>query len=276
MGWSARLDLHYSRDNLATQVKFEHEGPLRILRSLYPEGPSICHNILIHPPSGLVGGDSLDINISAQGAAHALITTPGATRFYKSESEWATQTINATLHDSARLEWLPLETLAYNGCKAKNQCIFDLKDNSQLIAWDITALGMPSANLPFEMGLIEQHFELKGHWLDRGRINAEDLGLLRSPLGLNGKKCVSTLVFASARALTQSESSRLLALAREALAPSSVQVQAGVTSPNEHIVVLRMLTDLVEPSMHLMRRVWLSWRSTVWGLPAVMPRIWAL
>ena len=112
MGWRARLDLHYSLENLTTQVKFEHEGPLRILRSLYPEGPSVCHNVLIHPPSGLVGGDSLEINIQAKDQAHALITTPGATRFYRSEHEWATQHVLVNLKDSARLEWLPLETLA--------------------------------------------------------------------------------------------------------------------------------------------------------------------
>ena len=276
MGWRAHLDLHYSLENLTTQVKFEHEGPLRILRSLYPEGPSVCHNVLIHPPSGLVGGDSLEINIQAKDQAHALITTPGATRFYRSEHEWATQHVLVNLKDSARLEWLPLETLAYNGCKAKNHCTFDLKDESELIAWDITALGMPSANLPFEVDQIEQHFELKGHWLDRGRIQASDLDLLNSPVGLNARKCLSTMVFASARALSAERVGQILELARSALPANSLEIQAGATSPNAHIVVVRMLSDLVEPSMHLMRRIWLAWRSELWSLQPVMPRIWAL
>ena len=279
MSWNARLDLHYSRENITSQVKFEHVGPLRILRSLYPEGPGICHNVLIHPPSGLVAGDSLDINIDARDNAHALITTPGATRFYKSTSDWATQTVDVQLRDSSKLEWLPLETLAYNGCRARNTCKFDLKDQSELIAWDITALGMPSANLPFQTGLIEQHFELKDHWLDKGRIRAEDLNLLNSPLGLNAKKCLSTLVFASATQKNQEQINQLLELARGVLLSEQEgmqTVQAGVTSPNPNIVVVRMLSDLVEPSMQLMRGIWLSWRSNVWGLESVMPRIWSL
>lgn len=276
MSWKARLDLHYSFENQTSQVKFEHEGPLRILRSLYPEGPGICHNILIHPPSGLVGGDSLDINIDIKSGAHALITTPGATRFYKSPTEWATQNIQVTLENTSRLEWLPLETIAYNGCKAKNSCKFDLKDDSEVIAWDITALGMPSANLPFESGLIEQHFELTGQWLDKGIIRAADLSLLNSPIGLNGKKCLGTLIFASARPLNQPQINTLLELSRAVITSSESSLQAGATSPNSRIVVVRMLSDLVEPSMKEMRKIWLRWRSVVWGLSATPPRIWAL
>ena len=276
MVWHARLDLKYTRKELTSQVKFVHEGPLRILRSLYPEGPNICHNVLIHPPSGLVGGDTLDITINAQDASHALITTPGATRFYKSESEWATQRVNVTLNNAARLEWLPLESIAFSGCKARNHCTFDLQDNSQLMAWDVTALGMPSADLPFESGLIEQHFELKGHWLDKGRIRADDQSLLNSPIGLDQKKCLATLVFASATNLNQQERDQLLFLAREVTASCALGMHAGATSPNEHIVVVRMLSDLVEPTMNDIRRIWLSWRSELWGLNPVMPRIWAL
>jgi urease accessory protein len=58
MAWHARLDLDYRAEPAAhgprTRLDFLHEGPLRILQSLYPEGDDICHNVIVHPPSGLV------------------------------------------------------------------------------------------------------------------------------------------------------------------------------------------------------------------------------
>ena len=82
MSWHARLDLNYSRQGDSTQLQYQHEGPLRILRSLYPEGPRICHNVIVHPPGGLVEGDVLAVTVNVASDAHALLSTPGATRFY--------------------------------------------------------------------------------------------------------------------------------------------------------------------------------------------------
>jgi urease accessory protein len=91
MTWHAKLDIRYTLENAKSVARYEHDGPLRILQSLYPESPNICHNVVVHPPSGLVGGDTLDITVDVAESAHALITTPGATRFYKSLGELSLQ-----------------------------------------------------------------------------------------------------------------------------------------------------------------------------------------
>ncbi len=59
MSWHARIDLDYTAEEARTAPRFAHTGPLRVLQSLYPEGPGVCHNVLVHPPGGLVGGDTL-------------------------------------------------------------------------------------------------------------------------------------------------------------------------------------------------------------------------
>ncbi len=73
MSWLAKLSLNYRLDADRTTFQFQHEGPLRVLQSLYPEGPGVCHNVLVHPPSGLVGGDVLDVQVSVGEGAHGLV-----------------------------------------------------------------------------------------------------------------------------------------------------------------------------------------------------------
>ena len=163
-GWHAALQLDYQRKADRTDVAHVHNGPLRVLKSLYPEGPEICHTVFVHPPSGLVGGDRIDIRLTVNPQAHALITTPGATRFYRTEMGLASQEVFAKVCHNARLEWLPLETIAYNNCQALNKVCFDIETGGELIAWDITALGLPTASLPFEQGQLQQHMEIKNTW----------------------------------------------------------------------------------------------------------------
>ena len=56
MTWHARLQLDYTVEAERCVLRHQHTGPLRILQSLYPEGDAVCHNVLVHPPGGLVAG----------------------------------------------------------------------------------------------------------------------------------------------------------------------------------------------------------------------------
>ena len=275
MPWHAHLHLDYRQESARSVARFRHDGPLRILQSLYPEGDAICHNVLVHPPGGLVGGDTLDIDIEAADGSHGLITTPGASRFYRSEGELALQRTRIRLAQGARLEWLPLEAICYSGCKAENRLTIAAEPGAEMIGWDVTALGLPNANQPFERGTYLQHIEVPGIWLERGRIDAADQRLLQSPLGFGGHRCIASLFFVSGTPAARARREALLALAREAIDAHGLQESAGVTSPHAAIVVLRVLAPVVEPAMQLLRQVWQAWRAELWQLPASSPRIWA-
>jgi urease accessory protein len=276
MTWHAKLDIRYALENAKSVARYEHQGPLRILQSLYPESPSICHNVLVHPPSGLVGGDTLDISVDVGEDAHGLITTPGATRFYKSLGELSLQRTRVNLQANARLEWLPLEAIAYSGCQAENRLTLQLAPSSEMIGWDMTALGLPNANLPFELGTFTQHIEMPGVWLERGRINASDDRLLNSPLGFAGHKCMASIFFATGSALTRERKEQALDAARAVLNAHPLKLTSGATCPNDHVVVVRVLAPLVEPAMALLRQVWATWRQELWQIKSNAPRIWAM
>jgi urease accessory protein len=274
-GWLGELSLHYTRDAHGRTVAHDrHHGPLRVLQRLYPEGPGICHHVLVHPPGGVAGGDVLHLQARLEPGTHALVTTPGATRFYRSAGRPALQRAELQLHGDARLEWLPLEAIAYDGCLAENQVRFTLDDEAQLMGWDLLALGLPAADAPFARGEFLQHLEWPGHWLERGRLRADDTLLRTSPLGLAGHEVLATLWFARGRAWPDALAQGLLDDARELGAAGPLASTYGATQPQPGLVLLRLLAPRVEPAMALLRAVRGRWRERAWGLPAAEPRIW--
>ncbi|MCJ0762163.1 urease accessory protein UreD [Variovorax terrae] len=276
MPWHARLQLDYQLQAGRSTARFLHHGPLRVLQSLYPEGDAVCHNVLVHPPGGLVGGDTLELQVQVGPGAHGLITTPGATRFYRSEGEPAVQRTRLVLAPGARLEWLPLEALCYSGCLAENRLRLEPAAGAELIGWDVAAFGLPHAGQPFEHGHLLQHIELPGAWLERGRIDAADARLMDGPLGLAGRRCLASVFFATGSALPRERRQQALDAARAVIEAHALRDTAGATSPNDQVVVVRVLAPLVEPAMGLLRQVWAAWRTHLWEKSAQSPRIWAM
>ena len=276
MPWHASLQLDYTLEGTRTVARHAHNGPLHILQSLYPEGDAVCHNVLAHPPGGLVGGDTLDITATVGPGAHGLVTTPGATRFYRSTGERALQRTHLTLAEGARLEWLPLEALCYNACNAENHLTLNLAPGAECMGWDVTALGLPHAGQPFETGRFVQHIEAPGLWLERGVIDAADHRLLESPLGLAGQRCMASLFFVVGTPLERARRDTALDAARAVMDAHALKATAGATSPNGQVVVVRALAPQVEPAMQLLRQVRAAWRAALWQLCAEPPRIWSM
>ena len=275
MSWHASLQLDYTRDGARSVAHYRHDGPLRILQSLYPEGETICHNVLVHPPGGLVGGDTLDVTLSVGANAHGLVTTPGATRFYRSSGEPARQQLHARLAAGARLEWLPLEALAYRQCIAENRAVFELAPGAELMGWDVTALGLPAAEQPFAQGSFAQHLEVPGVWLEQGRIDASDARLMDGPLGLAGRRCLATLFFVAGTPLERARREAALDAVRTLIEAHALRETAGATSPHPQVLVVRVLAPLVEPALELLKSLRAAWRRELWQLDAVPPRVWA-
>ena len=104
--WHAELHLGFARDGERTAlVENRHLGPLRVQKALYPEGRPVCQAILLHPPSGIAGGDHLKICATVGADAHAQLTTPGAGKWYRTSGAEASQDIelNATFAEYLRV-----------------------------------------------------------------------------------------------------------------------------------------------------------------------------
>lgn len=242
MSWLGHLDLQYrcaqGASGPRTVAHDRHDGPLRVLQTLYPEAPAVCHHVLVHPPGGIVGGDELHIAVDAQAGAHAVITTPGATRFYRSAGPLASQSARLHVGPDARLEWLPLETLVHDGCRARNTLQLDLADGASMIGWDILALGLPASGRPLASGCFEQRIDWPARWLEQTRLDFEDpiqagltRRLLASPLGWDGHSVLATAWCAAKPAWAHSLTEVLSEDARTALAAHLPPPSAGQAAP---------------------------------------------
>jgi urease accessory protein len=275
------LQLTYTFEEGRTRAHDLHSGPLRVLQALYPEGPGICHHVLVHPPGGIVGGDVLQLSAQVGEGAHALITTPSATRFYKSGGYPAAQRAVLRLQTNARLEWLPLETIAYPGCEAENAVQFELAPGASVLGWDVLVLGLPRADAAFTQpsahfapGWFCQHLEWPGVWLERGHLAAGDTTLLQSAVGCAGHTVLATAWLATGTAWPAAPHAELLAAARDVVAAHPLAATAGVTSPHAGLLVLRLLAHRVDEAMGLLQAVRAAWRQLAWGLAAQPPRVW--
>jgi urease accessory protein len=150
--------------------------------------------------------------------------------------------------------------------------VIDLAPSAEFMAWDVLALGLPASDLPFVAGHYQQHFEVRGVWLDRGLIDAADDRLLNGPLGLAGFRCLGTLVMASGSAIDTARAEQALELARSVDQPSTLRL--GVTQPHPQVLVARVLTDQTEPARACLQAIWSHWRQAFWGLPPQPSRMW--
>jgi urease accessory protein len=267
-GWSAKLRLCFAAKNERTVlVRKRQSGPLTVQRAFYPEN-GVCHIYLLHPPGGVVGGDQLQLNIGVGHHAHALITTPGASKFYRSAGALARQRQHVEIGPSGTLEWLPQETILFDGARADIGSRIDLYGNARFLGWEIYCLGRPSSGERFDHGDALLKLEL---FRDREPLLLEKLTLAgratqQATAGLAGFAYSATLLATPADAAA-------LALARGILSQYPALL-AGATLLDE-VLVLRCLGAKAETVKQAWLAVWAALRPPLLGCEPCAPRVWA-
>jgi urease accessory protein len=266
-GWQARIALEFAeRAGRTVLVSRRHYGPLAVQRPFYPEGAP-CHVYLLHPPGGVVGGDRLDIAVAVATGAHALVTTPGAGKFYRSAGPRACLGQTLKVAAGGILEWLPQETILFPGAHAALSTRVDLEPGARIIGWEIHSLGRPAIGERFATGVADLSLEVRRAGvpllLDRLRLDQGDG--LDGPAGLRGYPVTATLVASGA-------GPQDLAAVRAQCAPDA-QALWGATLLGD-LLVARCLAPGTEPVRRLFAAIWGILRHNLFGVPACPPRIW--
>lgn len=278
--WEAALSLRYQRRSERTVLAHRaHRGPLRVQRDLYPEGPDLCHTLVVHPPGGIAGGDDLSLDVRVEPAAAALLTTPGATKWYAAHGHRARQRIALDVADGAALEWLPQESIVFDGADAELSCRVSLASSAVYLGWEILCLGRQAAGERFSSGQLLLSTELvrddRRLWIERGRLAGGD-SLLTSPVGLDGAPVCATLVAVAPLLSSAPPASTPLApLLAACRAVDERSGKAGVTCLPSGVLIARWLGACSEAARHYFIALWRLLRPALLHRAATLPRIWA-
>ena len=198
-GWHGKLNLVYAdRLNNTELIHSHQQAPLKVQRPFYPEGAKICHSVILHTAGGVVGGDRLSYNLHLQPQAEALITTAAASKIYRSNGLQARQNINIQIDAGACLEWLPQETIIFNGAIYRQDLRVELAPGSSWLGWEITRFGRTARGEKFVQGEWRSHTEIWQEglplWIDRQWLPGSE-EVFHSPHGLAGQPIVGSLVW---------------------------------------------------------------------------------
>ena len=194
----ARLLLRFAREGATTRlVERSHFGPQRVQKPLYPEGPGICHAVIIHPPGGVVGGDRMTIDAQVDATARVLATTPGAAKWYRANGHVSAQDVRLQVGAGATLEWLPQETIFFDAADTAMTHEVELAGDAAYIGSEILCFGRAAAGETFTAGRISQRTSIRRGgrllWFEQGTIAAGS-SAMHSPLGLHGNTVCATLI----------------------------------------------------------------------------------
>ena len=282
-GWLARLELDFNvaskpvsdpgealptPDALRTRLTHRHLGPLRIQKALYPEGPSLCQAIVVHPPGGIAGGDRLELRLESRLDSQGLVTTPSAAKWYGTDfAAPATQHIDMTVEGS--LEWLPQETIVFDRARVNSDICIEAGAKGAMLGWDHLIFGRRASGESFKTGRFAQSLTLKLSdaliWHDRVVLEGDD-ALFESPIGLRGHHAFATLWALVAEPQTWTES------LVETVRAQSPQIAWTVLHPR--LLVGRVLVEPLKIK-GLLEQAWSTLRPIVLKRPALNPRLWA-
>lgn len=267
--WQARLELGFAkRDDRSYLAHRLHTGPLVVQKSLHPEGTDICHAIVVHPPGGVAGGDALQLHVNVDAGARALLTTPGAGKWYKANGTKATQSLQFQLAAGSGLEWFPQENILFDAAEVGFSADVHLAADATLAAWDIVCLGRQAQQETWQRGLyqLNQRITRNGQliWNERARMQADDL-VKSSRVGL-GKAAV----FGTFLVCAGTVPAEVLQACREIMVADA---NIGITALPE-VLCIRYVGNASQQARQYFEQCWQLLRPWYYQKDAVRPRIW--
>ena len=263
---AAELRVERRRGTTVLAHLFQH-APCRVLFPR-PTAGDLPVAVLLTTSGGLAGGDHVRLKIEAEAGAEAVVTAQAAEKIYRSLGPDTRIEIALAVGDGAWLEFLPQETILFDGARLVRRTAAEIRAGGRLLACDMAVFGRTARGERFARGLLHDAWTIRRDqslaWVDATRLEGGIAERLASA-AFDGATALATAIYVGPDAGT------LLGLAR-ALALDS-ECRAGASLVNG-VLLARFLgrdarlvrRDLGQYLAHL--------RRAAAGLPALLPRVW--
>ncbi len=268
--WHGSLNLVYAQQQGKTQViHSKMKAPLKVQRPFYPED-GVCYSVVLHTAGGIVGGDRNSLSFHLQPNAQALITTATASKIYRSNGLLAKQSIQMQVDADACLEWLPQETIVFDGAIYRQDLQVQLAPGAKWLGWEITRVGRTARGERFLHGDWKSHTEVwqlgVPLWIDRQWLPGGEK-IIDSPHGLAEFPIVGSLAW-----IGQSVEPEIVEKAR-VLFPKHSNSQGGVTRLPMGLLCRYRGSSTTEVR-NWFTDVWQLLRSLFLERSICLPRVW--
>jgi urease accessory protein len=270
--WTADLHLRFQyEDDRTVMTERRHTGPLQVQKPLYPEGRSVCHTVILHPPGGMAEGDTVNIDVTQGPDSKTVLTSPAATKWYKSKNKFSSQKVRIRLGDRAQLDWLPPENILFDHARANFRFQLELGQGASAIGWETFVFGRRAMGETWAAGALRINSQLIDTngllWAEKANITGGSK-LRTATQGVAGFPIAGMLWAAG------SNCSETLAETLSSSLPFADTIRAGVTCLNRGVLVVRAVAKKIEPLRELMVHCWGFLRPAIHGRAPNPLRLW--
>jgi len=259
------------RDGETRLAHLAHQAPLRVLFPRPAEG-DVAQAALVNISGALIAGDQLDIDLSVGQNAAAVCVAGAAEKICRSGAgETSLIRVNLTAERNAWAEWLPQESIFFNGARLRRAMALRLEAGARILAGEFLVLGRAASGESVTDGYLRDAFEVRQNgrliWADALRLDGGFSDAAAAKPCLHGARALATLVHAGEGAAAA------LDMARRLQQDAGEGVFASASAVNG-VLVMRWLSP--EPWMLRERlgKFWAAFRHQAAGLPQSLPRIW--
>ena len=235
------------------------------LRALFPAtdpgDPTL--GALVNVAGGLAGGDSSATRLELERDARFTATTPAAEKIYRSLGAETQIAAELTIGEDACCEWLPQETILFDGARLRRRIDIALAPGARLLAAEMLVLGRAARGETLTKGTALDRWRIRSAgrlaWADTLRID-DPATAIGTRFALGGAGAVATLLLAAPDAAAHRAAARDLA-----------DGAASLVAPG--LLVARWMGEASAVRAALGNAI-MALRQAAFGHPARLPRLW--